>query len=97
MPLYTLEMRLSRYYSYRPTTKYTHATIAEFVNRVLGKEFGHLARSFKRMRRKRHPLQYDAKFSESKNEVKKSIQQAETLVGKIEEHLDIKPSRGRLF
>ena len=88
---------LIRHNGYRPTTKYTHATITEFVDRVLGEEFGDLARSFKRMRRKRHPLQYDAKFSESKNEVKKSIQQAETLVKTIEERIGIKPSHGRLF
>lgn len=88
---------LIRYYGYRPTTKYTHATITEFVDRVLGKDFGHLARSFKRMRRKRHPLQYDAKFTESRAEVKKSITRAETLVKKIEEHIGIKPLHGRLF
>src|SRR4030042_6983192 len=64
---------LIRYYGYRPTEKYTHATITEFVDRILGKDFGHLARSFKRMRRKRHPLQYDAKFTESKEEDKNSI------------------------
>lgn len=88
---------LIRYYGYRPTTKYTHATITEFVDRILGKDFGHLARSFKRMRRKRHPLQYDAKFTESRAEVKKSIARAEMLVKKIEEHIGIKPLHGRLF
>ena len=31
---------LIRYHGYRPTTKYTHATITEFVDRVLGKEYG---------------------------------------------------------
>ncbi|MBL7171071.1 MAG: HEPN domain-containing protein [Candidatus Omnitrophica bacterium] len=88
---------LIRYYGYRPTRKYTHTTITEFVDRILGKDFGHLARSFKRMRRKRHPLQYDAKFTESKGEVKKSIIQAERLVKRIIEHTGIQPLRGRLF
>ena len=88
---------LIRHYGYRPTTKYTHATITEFVDRVLGKDFGHLVRTFKRMRRKRHPLQYDAKFSESRSEVKNSITQSEALLKKIEEHIDIRPLQGRLF
>lgn len=88
---------LIRYYGYRPTVRYTHATITEFVDRVLGKDFGHPAKSFKRMRRKRHPLQYDAKFAESRAEVKESIVQAGTLVKKIQEHIKIKPLQGRLF
>lgn len=88
---------LIRYYGYRPTTKYTHATITEFVDRILGKDYGHLARSFKRMRRKRHPLQYEAKFSESKEEIKNSIFKAEELIKKIEEHTKIKPLQKRLF
>ena len=88
---------LIRYYGYRPTTTYTHATITEFVDRILGKDFGHLARTFKRMRRKRHPLQYDAKFSESKSEIKNSIIQSEILVRKIEEHIKNEPLQGRLF
>jgi len=88
---------LIRHYGYRPTTKYTHATITEFVDRVFSKGFGHLARSFKRMRRKRHPLQYDARFLESREEVKTSIQRAKMLVKKIEEHIGIKPVQGRLF
>jgi len=88
---------LMRYYGYRPTTKYTHVTITEFVERVLGKEYGHLVRSFKHMRRKRHPLQYEAKFLESQEEVRKSIFRAEELVRKIEEFIRIKPSQERLF
>jgi len=40
---------------------------------------------------------YDAKFSESKSEVKNSIAQSETLVKKIEEHVKINPLQGRLF
>lgn len=88
---------LIRYYGYRPTAKYTHATVTEFVDRVLGKDFGYLVKSFKRMRRKRHPLQYEAKFSESKKEVKDSIRQAETLIKRIQEHIKIKPLTGRLF
>lgn len=50
-----------------------------------------MATSFKRMRRKRHPLQYEAKFSESQEEVKNSIAKAEELIKKIEEHIKIKP------
>lgn len=88
---------LIRYYGYRPTTKYTHATITEFVNRVLGKEYGDLVRSFKRMRKKRHPLQYEAVFSESKEEVKNSIVKAGKLVKKIEEHINIAPGQKMLF
>ena len=88
---------LIRFYGYRPTTTYTHATITEFVDRILGTEYGHLARSFKRMRRKRHPLQYDAQFLESHKAVKDSIVKAEELIGKIEEHIQIKPSHKRLF
>ena len=49
------------------------------------------------MRRKRHPLQYEAKFSESREDVKKSIMRAEELVKKIEEHIKIKPMQGRMF
>ncbi len=88
---------LIRHYGYRPTTKYTHSTITEFVDRVLGKEYGDLVRSFKRMRRKRHPLQYDAIFSESKVDVKAAILKSEKLVIKIEEHINISPDMKRLF
>ena len=88
---------LIRYYGYRATAKYTHITITEFVDRVIGKDLGNLARAFKRMRRKRHPLQYDAKFTESSTEVKNSILQSSALVKKIEEHMQIKPPQGKLF
>jgi len=88
---------LIRHYGYRPTAKYTHATITEFVDRILGKDYSDLAKGFKRMRRKRHPLQYDAIFLESDDEVKKSVSRAEELVKKIEEHIKIKPLQGRLF
>ncbi|MFH0940502.1 MAG: HEPN domain-containing protein [Candidatus Omnitrophota bacterium] len=88
---------LMRYYGYRPTTKYTHSTITEFVDRVFGKEYGDLVRTFKRMRRKRHPLQYDAVFSESKEDVKAAILKSEKLVKKIEEHIKISPDKERLF
>lgn len=88
---------LIRHYGYRPTTKYTHATITEFVDRVLGNDYGYLVRSFKLMRRKRHPLQYEAKFSESREEVKSSIAKAEELIKRIEEHIKFKPYQKRLF
>lgn len=88
---------LMRYYGYRPTTKYTHATITEFVDRVLGKNYGELVRSFKRMRRKRHPLQYEAKFLESQTEIKNSILRAKKLIKKLEEHIKIQPPQKRLF
>lgn len=88
---------LIRYYGYRPTEKYTHATITEFVDRILGRDYSNLAKSFKRMRRKRHPLQYEAKFSESSRDVKESISKAEALVKKIEEHIKIRPLQQRLF
>ena len=88
---------LMRHYGYRPTTKYTHSTITEFADRVLGKKYGDLVRSFKRMRRKRHPLQYDAIFSESKEDVKAAILKSEKLVKKIEEHISISPDIRRLF
>ncbi|MCX5704089.1 MAG: hypothetical protein NT066_06340 [Candidatus Omnitrophica bacterium] len=88
---------LIRFYGFRPTTKYTHATITEFVDRILGKGYGHLVRSFKRMRRKRHPLQYEAHFIESKEEIKNSIVGAEELIRKIEEHIKISPPQKKLF
>lgn len=88
---------LIRHYGYRPTAKYTHATICECVSRVLGSEYEELVRSFKRMRKKRHPLQYEAVFSESKEEVKNSISKAEKLVLRIEEYLNITPTRRLLF
>lgn len=88
---------LIRHYGYRPTTKYTHATITIFVDRILGKEYGNLVKSFKQMRRKRHPLQYEAKFSESHEEVKLCIKRAEELVKEIEEYLKIKPLQKRMF
>lgn len=88
---------LIRFYGYRPTNKYTHATITEFVDRILGKEYGYLARSFKRMRRKRHPLQYEARFLESHKEVRDSINKADELIRHIQEHINIKPSQKRLF
>lgn len=88
---------LIRFYGYRPTNKFTHATITEFVDRMFGKEYGHLARSFKRMRRKRRPLQYEARFSESHKEVKDSINKASELIKHIQEHINIKPSQKRLF
>lgn len=83
---------LIRFYGFRPTAKYTHATITEFVDRILGKDYGYLARVFKRMRRKRHPLQYEAYFIESKEEIKNSIELADELVKKIEEHIKISSS-----
>lgn len=88
---------LIRYYGYRPTTKYTHVTIAEFMSRVLGEDCGDLVRSFKRMRRKRHPLQYEAKFLESDEEIRNTIKRAEQLIKKIEDYIKIKPAQGRLF
>ena len=81
---------LIRSFGYRPTAKFTHATITEVVDRVLGKEYGDLVRSFKRMRKKRHPLQYEAVFSESMAEVSSSIEKAETLVKKIEEYMNLR-------
>lgn len=88
---------LIRYYGYRPTTKYTHATITEFVDRILGKDYGDLVRAFKQMRRKRHPLQYEAKFLESTQEIKSSIFKAEKLIKNIEDHVKIKPPQKKLF
>ena len=88
---------LIRFYGFRPTAKYTHATITECVDRVLGGEYGSLAGSFKRMRRKRHPLQYEALFGESRQEVENSIKKAKELIKKIEEHIKIYPSQKRLF
>jgi uncharacterized protein (UPF0332 family) len=88
---------LIRFYGFRPTAKYTHATITECVDRVLGKEYSSLVKSFKRMRRKRHPLQYEALFGESKQEVENSIEKAKELIKKIEEHIKIYPSQKRLF
>ena len=88
---------LIRHHGYRPTAKYTHVTIAEFMDRVLGKEYSVLVRAFKHMRRKRHPLQYEAKFTESRKEVKDSILEAEELIKKIEGHIKIKPAQQRLF
>ncbi len=88
---------LIRHYGFRPTTKYTHVTITECVDRLLGKEYGALVRGFKHMRRKRHPLQYEAKFVESRQEVKNSILKAEELIKRIEEHIGITVSQKRLF
>jgi uncharacterized protein (UPF0332 family) len=88
---------LIRYHGYRPTTKYTHATITECVERLLGKEYGALARGFKQMRRRRHPLQYEAVFIQSRAEVKNSVAQAEALIKRIEEHIHIKPAQRKLF
>ena len=88
---------LIRYYGLRPTTKYTHATITEFVERILGQDYTSLVGVFKRMRRKRHPLQYEAKFLESPQEIKNSISRAKELIKAIEEHIKIKPLQGRLF
>jgi len=88
---------LIRYYGFRPTQKYTHATIAEFTDRILGKEYSKLTKRFKRMRRKRHPLQYDAAFIESEEEVRKSINEAQDLIERIEEHIGIKPSQSKLL
>lgn len=88
---------LIRYYGYRPTTKYTHATITEFVSRIFDKDFQDLVRAFKRMRRKRHPLQYEAKFLESRQEIRNSIFRAEQLIKNIETYIKIKPLQKRLF
>lgn len=88
---------LIRFHGFRPTTKYTHVTITDFVEKVIGREYSDLAKAFKRMRRKRHPLQYEARFLETKGEVKKSIERAENLVKKIEEHTKIFPKQKRLF
>lgn len=88
---------LVRFHGLRTTTKYTHVTITEFVERVMGKECIDLVSFFKRMRRKRHPLQYEARFLETKEEIRKSITRAEALVKKIEEFMDIKLGQKRLF
>lgn len=80
---------LIRFYGYRPTTKYTHVTITECVERVLGKKYGHLVGTFKRMRRKRHPLQYEARFLESQKEIEDTIKQAEELIKKIKQHINV--------
>jgi len=88
---------LIRCYGYRTTTKYTHVTITEFVDRILGNEYGSLVRGFKHMRRKRHPLQYEARFSESHKEIKDSILKAEELIQTIAEHIEINPAQENLF
>jgi uncharacterized protein (UPF0332 family) len=88
---------LIRHYGLRPTTKYTHVTITECVDRLLGKEYGVLVRAFKHMRRKRHPLQYEAKFVESRQEVKNSILRAEELIKRIQEHIGITVVQKRFF
>lgn len=88
---------LIRYHGYRPTAKYTHSTITDFVDRVLGKEYGDLVRSFKRMRKKRHPLQYEAVFSESNEEVKNCIAKAEKLTKEIEKFIKIFPRQKEMF
>lgn len=88
---------LIRHYGFRPTTKYTHVTITECVDRLLGKEYGVLVRAFKRMRRKRHPLQYEAKFVESREEVKNSVAKAEELIKRIQEDIGIAVSQKRFF
>ena len=88
---------LVRFYGFRPTQKYTHATIVEFTNRALGKDYGGLVGRFERMRRKRHPLQYEASFVESETEVRKSIDDSQELIKRIEEHIGVKPPRSRLF
>jgi len=88
---------LIRYYGYRTTTKYTHLTVTEFVGRILGKDYGNLVRVFKRMRHKRHPMLYEAKFSESTYDIKRSIVNAEELIRKIESCIKIKPLQRRLF
>ncbi len=88
---------LIRHYGYRPTAKYTHATITDVVERALGKDYSDLVRGFKRMRRKRHPLQYDAVFSESRTEVGSAILKSKKLLRKIEEHIGIFPDTKRLF
>ena len=49
------------------------------------------------MRKKRHPLQYEAVFSESREEVKNSIIKAEKLVKKIKEYIKIIPRQNMLF
>lgn len=88
---------LIRYHGYRPTAKYTHATITEITGRILGQEYGDLVRSFKRMRKRRHPLQYEAVFRESGEEVKNSIEKAGKLTRKIEEYIGILPGQKQLF
>src|SRR3989338_8861234 len=88
---------LIRFYRYRPTEKYTHATVAEVVDRILGKDYGNLARVFKQMRRKRHPLQYEAEFLESPQEIKDCVDKAEMLIKKIKEYIKIKPPENRFF
>lgn len=88
---------LIRSHGFRPTAKYTHLTITVFVEEVIGKEYSDLAKTFKRMRRKRHPLQYEAKFIETKDEIKKSIEKAEILVKRIEDFVHIWPKQKRLF
>lgn len=88
---------LMRFYGFRPTTKYTHVTITEFVEKALGKESVDLARVFKHMRRKRHPLQYEACFTESSEEVRRSVAKAQELIHKIEEHIGINPAQHKLF
>ncbi len=88
---------LIRHYGFRPTQKYTHATIVEFTDIVFGKEYGNLVKRFKRMRRKRHPLQYEASFVESEEEVRKSIDNAQELIERIKDHVGIKPPQQKLF
>jgi uncharacterized protein (UPF0332 family) len=88
---------LIRSYGYRPTHKNTHATLTECTERIMGKDEGHLVGRFKRMRRKRHPLQYDAVFIESTEEVAKSIQEAAVLVAKIAEHINDRSQEPHLF
>lgn len=88
---------LIRSYGYRPTQRFTHATITECTDRVLGGEYSQLVGQFKRMRRKRHPLQYDAVFVESAEEVAKSINDASALIDRIREHINNRTPEAPLF
>jgi len=78
---------LIRSYGYRPTQKFTHVTIARFTEEALRKDSQALTNRFERMRRKRHPLLYEAVFLESTSEVKRAVKDAEQLLKLVKEHI----------
>lgn len=84
---------LIHHYGYRPTTERTHVTLVEVTRHALGKDSERLVRRFETMRRKRHPLQYEATFAESVEQVQKAIDDARELVKKIEDYIEIQPPR----
>ncbi|MBW6472322.1 MAG: hypothetical protein K0B14_04285 [Anaerolineaceae bacterium] len=71
------------YDGYRPRGADQHATVVEFIEERLGKEYFDQVRLFDQMRRKRHKIIYEVAGLISKKEAEQAVNFAKKFVDEI--------------